>query len=552
MKKTIYLSILSIFLLFSCAEDFLTQKNLYEKSDESYYQTPEDIEEALAGAYSSIPMHGEARNIPIIVAKLMSDDAFAGGGTNDLEFAAMDAFDLVSPDDYEDLFGNYWPGILRVNMILKRFDQVEYTNEDQKNQALGESYFLRAFFYFRLSQFFGPVPLKLEPNPENLPRATPEEMYGQIASDLKNAIELMPAVKYEDISVSRLGHATKWAAEALLARVFLFYTGYYNKSEIALPDGSNMTKDDVNGYLVDCIENSGHGLLDDFRNLWAYADVPSYPLVADGTIDWVGDEGANIESIFAIKYSIYGGWNAPNATNYSNQHSLYVGVRGQSLRTFGFGWGAGTVNPQLWDSFEEGDMRRDASILNVNDPAPADVDLLAYYTWNGDNTNHETGLWEKKYQPACDSFSSGYHSIFTEQFPVQANSQLWNMQDDILIRYADVLLMAAELDAPKAQEYFDNVRARAGLDSKPVTLENIKLERRHELAFEGLRYFDLLRWGLDEAEAAIESANGITVRVVDIPTEYTVDFRPETGGFLPIPKTEITLSGGILEQTPGW
>jgi starch-binding outer membrane protein, SusD/RagB family len=131
--------------------------------------------------------------------------------------------------------------------------------------------------------------------------------------------------------------------------------------------------------------------------------------------------------------------------------------------------------------------------------------------------------------------------------------QLWNMQDDILIRFADILLMAAELGGPNAASYFNRVHERAGLD--PIgspTLDDIKLERRLELAFEGLRYFDLLRWGVTEAETAIEAANGLTVQFIGEPGEYETDFRVETGGFLPIPQTEITLSEGILEQTPGW
>jgi hypothetical protein len=166
---------------------------------------------------------------------------------------------------------------------------------------------------------------------------------------------------------------------------------------------------------------------------------------------------------------------------------------------------------------------------------------------------HETGYMEKKYMPAGEIRNSEWNTIFYWNHGAKNSSeQLTNMQDDILIRFADVLLMAAELGAPDAQRYFDRVRTRAGLTSKTVSLEALKLERRHEFAFEGLRYFDLLRWGLGEAEKAIELANGTIVKNDKIDTEYNIDFRPETGGFLPIPQTEITLSEGVLEQTPGW
>lgn len=554
MKKTIYIFLLPVIFVVGCAEDFLDQKNLYEKSDESYFFTPEDVDEALTGAYAALPNDNATFN-PIFIAKLMSDDAFGGGGSdNATSFHTTDAFILPEPDFFNETFEINWPGILRTNLILKRFEQVEYSENEinRKNQALGETHFLRAYFYFRLSKFFGPVPLKLEPVPENKPRATPEEMYGQIAFDLKKAIETMPSTPYSEIPTSRLGHATKWAAEALLARVYLFYSGYYNQTDIELPDGTTLTKNEVTNYLVDCIENSGHDLLDDFRNIWPYSYVQDYPFTNNNGLEWADEEGANVETIFAIKYSIYGGWSEPNKLSFSNQHVLYTGLRGQAYVPFGTGWGGGPVNPQLWESFEEGDLRREGSILNVNISDPNEGTIAQNFIWGSNTQYHETGYWDKKYMPIYDSadVSGGLASIFYIRNGGEWDIQLRNMQDDILIRFADVLLMAAELGAPDAQSYFDKVRNRAGLDSKPVSLENIKIERRHELAFEGLRYFDLLRWG--DAKNAIEAANGLIVKNEGLDAEYNVTFPEETGGFLPIPQTEITLSGGVLEQTPGW
>jgi hypothetical protein len=552
MNNIKYLSVIIVmFLVAGCAEDFLDQKNLYQKSDESYYQTPEDIDEALTGAYAALALDA-GNNNPILVAELMSDDRFPGGGNNDDGFHSTGLFTLLNEDYYSSLFASGWPGILRTNLILKRFDQAEYADETRKNQALGEAHFLRAFFYFRLSQFFGPVPLKTEPTPENLPRATPEEMYGQIALDLKKAIEIMPSTSIQNIPANRLGHATKWAAQGMMARVFLFYTGYYGKTEIDLPDGSKVTKNDVIAWLDDCIANSGHDLIPDFRNLWPYSKVQNYPLVANNGLNWMDEKGDNIETVFSIKYSLNGGWNAPQKLSYSNQNVLYSGLRQQSHVPFGQGWGAGPVNPQLWDSFEDGDIRKVGSILNVNEPNPDEGAIVDNYVWGADNQVYETGYWGKKYLPVYDSVPDANRiaSIFYIEYGTPDDMQLWNMQDDILLRFADILLMAAELGGPKAQEYFDRVRTRAGLVSKPVSLENIKLERRHELAFEGLRYFDLLRWGI--AKEAIEKANGTKVFNQGTEDVYEVFYPEETGGFLPIPGTEIRLSEGVLEQTPGW
>ena len=127
--------------------------------------------------------------------------------------------------------------------------------------------------------------------------------------------------------------------------------------------------------------------------------------------------------------------------------------------------------------------------------------------------------------------------------------QLWNMQDDPILRFADVLLMAAELGSTNAQSYMDQIRSRAGLASVPPTLDNIKRERRHELAFEGLRYFDLLRW--HDAEAAFATATGFTVWTGNVEETYSVTFDPDKT-FLKIPESQIRLSNGTLEQNPGW
>ena len=137
-----------------------------------------------------------------------------------------------------------------------------------------------------------------------------------------------------------------------------------------------------------------------------------------------------------------------------------------------------------------------------------------------------------------------------ELYGATTNFQENNTQDLVVIRFADVLLMGAELGSVHAQEYLDQVRERVGLPSVPVTLDNIKKERRYELAFEGVRYYDLLRWG--DAEKEINKIMDVPARTMNVPITVTVKFRPETGGFLPIPENEILLSNGVLLQNPGW
>ena len=455
--KHLIIVILILSLSIKCTEDFLDTKNLYDKSIENYYRTPEDIEEALAGAYSALS-NGEGWTDPMVVAELMSDDRLGGGGPADFRLQSVDAFEMYEPDNFQTLYTRHYEGILRVNSLIKYFGRAEYDHEDDRNQALGEAHFLRAFFYFRLSQFFGPTTLKLDPAPADLPRATPEEMYGQIALDLRTAIEIMPSTHFYDIPVERDGHVTKWAAQALMARVFLFYTGYYERTELPVADGASIEKQQVITWIDDCIANSGYDLLSDFRNNWVYSRVNmNYPYAVENELDFMDGESMNREVLFAIKYNIFSGWDPPElCPYYSNQHVLYMGLRDQYYVPFGWGWGFGPVNPQLWDSFEEGDIRREGSILNVN-PGETEADegiVLDEFKWNANTwaQMQETGLWEKKYIPVYDSNAAGeIVSIYAIDFPSESTMMLWNNQDDILIRFADVLLMAAELGSPHAQ-----------------------------------------------------------------------------------------------------
>jgi starch-binding outer membrane protein, SusD/RagB family len=558
MKKIQYILALILIAAFnSCSKDFLVKDNLYEISDVNYYSNPEQIDAALTAAYTCIPVDA-GNNDPILLANLMSDDCFAGGGTNDNGFHDTDAFTNTTDSYYSTIWEATYKGILRVNMIIKRFDNAKYTDQVAKNQALGEAYFLRGYFYLRLAQLFGNVPLIVDPEPLDLPKAEAEELFGQIIFDFKKASELMSNVKFTNMSEDRLGHATKWAAQGLLARAYLFYTGKYNKSEAVLTDGSILSKNDVITIVDDCVANSGHDLVSDFRNLWPYAYAnKSYKYAVDNGLNWVGDDKGNVETVFSINFSPYGGWNAPNKLSYSNQLTLYMSVRtnGKVLKDFGQGWGGGIVNSQLYENFEEGDIRKAGSIINVKDPLEGDIyekyliePGVANSYWNADNTVHETGLWNKKYCSILVEGTGMYDYILGKG--TQGNYQLWNMQDEVILRFADILLMGAELGSSKAQEYFDRVRNRAGLSSKTVSLEAIKAERRHELAFEGIRHFDLLRWhDEDKAYAAVKD---IPVLNAGIEDTYTSTYRSETNGFLPIPEQEIALSNGKLVQNPGW
>lgn len=546
MNKLLYIPFFIAALFFTgCDDDFLVQKNLTDVSDETYYKTPVQIQEALIGAYACLPAD-EGVNNSILISNLMSDDCFGGGGTNDVGFRDIDAYQSSTENLYENLWMRNYKGIFRVNMIITRSDQSVYEDEAQKNQDIGEAYFLRAFFNLRLAQHFGSFPLKLDTDPKNLPKASADVIFGQIASDLLLAIELMKDVKITTISKDNRGHATKWAAEALLARAYLFYSGYYNKQDITLPDGSTLTKAEVIEHLDDCIENSGHELVSDFRNQWAYSYAGSeYAYAANNNLEWIGEDGDNLETIFAFQYSPYANWNLPGVMSYSNQLSLYMGLRGQTgLIPFGTGWGGGFVNPDLWNLYANDDLRRQGSIIDVRDPDEGNCSTD--YAWGQWEAQHETGYYQKKYTPIQLTTDAGLKGMFYIMYGSPDDYQRWNMMDEVIIRFADVLLMAAELN--EDVDPLNRVRQRAQMDPiAAYTLDALKAERRFELAFEGLRYFDVLRW---HDEAVLD----ITTQVLtnNIETTYSVTFRPETGGFLPIPESQVRLSSGVLEQNSGW
>jgi len=136
MRKIKYLAgIVAAFLVISCGDDFLDTKNLYEKLDVDYYSNPQEIAEALTGAYASIPIDGGVNN-PILVSEILSDDRFGGGGSDNVDDCqAYDVFTTGEEDQFIDLWETTYEGIFRTNMILKRFVNAVFTDQSEKNQA---------------------------------------------------------------------------------------------------------------------------------------------------------------------------------------------------------------------------------------------------------------------------------------------------------------------------------------------------------------------------------------------------------------------------------
>jgi hypothetical protein len=217
-------------------------------------------------------------------------------------------------------------------------------------------------------------------------------------------------------------------------------------------------------------------------------------------------------------------------------------LRDNSLVPFGQGWGWCTVNPKIWNNWADTDPRKLGSILQVG---KAEQGTDGYKADKGD---HETGYFNKKYTALQYPNAAGSTVGMFVQLYNWGNTdmQLMHAQDFIFMRYADVLLMHSEIT--KTATGMNAVRSRAGLPAVAYSLDAIKEERLHEFAFEGLHWFDLIRWG--DVNTAFNDS--FPVRNSGKDATYSAKYRPEIKGLVPIPETEVRLSNGVYNQNPGW
>ncbi|WP_421824482.1 RagB/SusD family nutrient uptake outer membrane protein [Flagellimonas oceanensis] len=531
--------VLGLLQLSSCGEDFLNTEPITELTDESFYSTENQIYTALIGCYDGLQVatgtSGDSGVSFYAASEVMSDDCFGGVGNADgYNYQAIDEFDGSRAPSYSNLFNDTWVSyygaIHRCNVLINRIDQVDWTgNEDTRNQYLGEARFIRAYLYFEMARLWGGIPLLTEPSSENLPRSSAEEVYAVIAEDLVYAANNMPDISYDTVPNGRV---TRWAAKSLLARVYLFYTGYYGQSNLV----GMVSQAQALEHLEDVIQGSGHSLVPEFKDLW-----PAASTTESGTT-YAGED--NPEVVFSVKYTFTSDY---NGNTDGNHWMVMFGLRNLDHFPYGRGWGI-TVNPKLYNLYDENDTRRDASVISIEEEEiDFGSDLLL-------DQREYTGYTNKKYTPMSAYDEEGNLNSAAELLGA-TNFQIGQFQDYTVIRYADVLLMAAELGSASAQAYFDQVRQRAyGDNFSPLsaTPNNIMIERHKEFALEGIRYWDLLRQGI--GVAANEIAENTTVLSGNVETNKQISASQiqETQGLSQIPNTQITLSDGVLTQNPGW
>ncbi|MGQ1787674.1 MULTISPECIES: RagB/SusD family nutrient uptake outer membrane protein [unclassified Saccharicrinis] len=520
MKKLIYILLCTVALM-GC-EDYLEKSPVTEQTEENFYRTEDDMYRALISVYE--PLQRNWGSTIQLTMDIASDDCYGGGGsaTDGVDLKRVNRGNTTSSEGmWEVMWEDHYAGIYRANLFLEKVEASEITEEHKKEYS-GEVLFLRAYYYSNLVRLFENIPLitKTLTTAEYSQSQNPvDEVYAQIASDLETAIANLDGVTYNNAEKGRI---TEWAAKAMLARMYLFYDGVYGSGDAASTMPGDVTGSDALAYVNDVINNSGADLID-FASLWGHSDV-------DGT--WIEN---SVEGIFEVQFSNQGEswqwWSAPYDTG--NKTVVFVGPRGVPENSEYFSsWCFAPGTQQLYDAYEDGDLRRDLTLID------ADLEMGEGTYTIGDQ---HTGYFNKKY--------AGLKS----QVPDVGQPELNFPQNFIVIRFADVLLMASELEVKigtngNAVTHYNRVRERAFGDAYnpvgDVTLAQIFEERKLELAYEGIRYWDLLRQGMDVLTNAINATNlgGI----------YDSGVNAAARGFWPIPTSEIALSNYALEQNDGY
>ncbi|WP_028297251.1 RagB/SusD family nutrient uptake outer membrane protein [Olivibacter sitiensis] len=448
MKKIIYTCFFAVALLVAaCQKDYLERVPLDTINTENYYKTAADAIAAVNGAYQPLQWP-KLYNMRMWTTDIWAGNSQvgAGGGTDGIE--TQDIANFVTTTDNAaalDVWRGPAPGILRCNTVLQRIPDIEM-DEELKNRILGEAKFLRAHYYFVLVQLFGDVPLILLPQgPEDdlyPPRTPKAEVYQQIIQDLAEAIGQLPTA--QSYGAEDKGRASKGAAAGLLAKVYVTLGQY----EQALP------------YITQ-VEGMGYSLNANYANNFN-------PSMKNG-----------VESLFEVQYIGKTSADFWSDANQASWLSTFMGPRNSNMAEGGWGWNQPTS--EFVNAYENGDLRKDATIFYEGGPNFDGQAYRASYSSTGYNVRKF--IVSRSIAPTYDASPMN--------FPV--------------LRYADILLLKAEAlnelgRTVEAEEPLNQVRSRAGLPAvsglgQDAFRQKVLHERRMELAFEGHRWFDLVRVG---------------------------------------------------------
>lgn len=545
MRNFLVLCILGVVgLTFNGCKDYLTEKEPGASLLSDFFTSTDAATQVVTGCY--VPLMWEYNNTYIsewFIGDIVSDDALkGGGGTTDMAgIYDMENWKTESTNEYLlQYYRAQYIGVGRCNVAIDNISKMKVGidknfTQSMKERLLGEAYFLRAFYYFRLVRVFGGVPLSTTVVDDSknwaCPRATAYQVFQQIIADLEQANKYLWEV--DQIAAEQKGRATKGAAQAMLLKVNLYLASpYWNK--MADPTINFAAKAQAWG--------------DSIINSKAYSLCPIYW----DNFSLAGENGE--ESVFEIQYKEVPWGDYNDGFGYTAGSFTQILIRSRSS-LIGGGWGFNHPTQNLYDEFEpEDSLRRDAAILV---PADSLMQNLSEEFYLGNKLlNNKYGMYWEDAETTGGGFGQwGVHA---------ARGPLNNKQ----IRYADVLLMYAEAcllnsNEGKAKEYINKVRNRVGLGnvgtysitingatiSSPTVEQCLRHERRMELAMEGHRWFDLVRWG--NTKAHIEAYQQTETKDAQSHLAAFIEGKHE---LFPIPSEEIILNDGMdaADQNPGY
>lgn len=499
MKKYLFISTITLVLfstvLTSCSDEFVDPKPEYSIDSENYFNSKEEYDNALIAAYDLL----QSSYVNVLLGEIASDNTLCGGEspTDVIGFQQID--DMIHTpvnSNLRDIWNWMFAGVQRANYILEFQNKTDFPG---KTQIIAEARFLRAYYHFELVKWFGGIPMKGDArfkigDEKTVPRSSVEEVYASIEADLIFAsANLSP-------NAAQQGRVTKAAAQALLGKAYL----YQNKFAQAAAS-------------LDAVITSG-----------------KYKLVTDYNAMFEAEGENGTESVFEVQYTdVEGAGFGCLQCSEGNVAVGFNGIRNYSGPLFSSGYSFNIPTQESFDAFKTGDKRKDVAILDINAWALANA---SYDNGNGitfGKGNEDTGFFNRKYLPRKRSSDAA------------GDLNLTNPNNYRAIRYADVLLMAAEaynrggIDDGKARTYLNEVRRRAYgdnnhdiLTSGAALTDNILDERRLELFGEGHRFFDLVRTG--KAAGTIPG------------------FKANKNELFPLPIEEIQFANGNWAQNPGY
>lgn len=536
IKKYIIIAMMAPAMLLTSCKDYLTEIEPGTTMLNDFFINADAAIQNVTSCY--VPLmweYGGTYFSEWFIGDIASDDAIKGGGsTSDM----ADAYDFENwrTTPQNTLLLSYYraqyQGIGRCNMALQNIEQLkvgfvpEFT-EELKNRLLGEAHFLRAYYYFRLVRIFGGVPnvtTVLKSSEDwGQPRASIAQTFNLILSDLAFAEANLPLKsKYPEAD---LGRATKGAAQAMLMKVNL-----YMGSKFWQKKGVNKSADDC----FDEVIKYGK-LLEESKQ---YTLCPNY----EDNFTVLGENGP--ESVFEIQYAEVGWGDYGQGMGYTAGSFTQILVRSRSS-LIGGGWGFNHPTQNLYDEFEAKDSLRRAVAILIPEDSLIETPAVEYYLGNK-MLNNKYGMYRDTVAAIGGGFGKWDH---------HASRGALNSKQ---IRYADVRLMYAEAalarnNPGKAKDLINEVRTRAGLDSITVADDKaLRHERRCELAMEGHRWFDLVRWEGVDGNGLKAHMDAYKATETEEAKSHIQEFVSGKHELFPIPQEEIQLNPTAFEQNPGY